>query len=76
MSRGNRQGNNSFLEYKDNKTNPIDYMTDKHFIKRIFSSSGMEVETLNALWKLSDDTETSYNANIYIAVRAGNYKIA
>jgi hypothetical protein len=36
----------------------------------------MEVDTLNALWKLSDDTETSYNANIYIAVRAGNYKIA
>ena len=45
MTRGNRQGNNAFLEYQDNVSNPVQYTTDDYFIKRMMYSKTINYET-------------------------------
>jgi len=47
MTRGNRQGNNAFLQYEDNyHRNPQHQITDQSFIRNILYSKTIDYETL------------------------------
>jgi hypothetical protein len=77
MTRGNRQGNNTFLEYPDNnQKNPVYYITDEYFIKRMLYTESVEYETFKQIYKLNPNIENTLQNYAYEAVRAGNRKIA
>jgi hypothetical protein len=58
MTRGNRQGNNAFLEYEDNDNrNPVDFITDENFIRNILYSKTVDYETLKQIYKLAPEIE-------------------
>lgn len=47
MTRGNRQGNNAFLEYEDNpQSNPVHYCNDDKFLRRMLYSESVDYETI------------------------------
>lgn len=53
MSRGNRQGNNAFLEYHDNNQySPVHYVNSDTFMKFIFRIETTKPSTLEAIFKL------------------------
>ena len=77
MTRGNRQGNNAFLQYEDNHNrNPVNFTTDERFIRNILYSKTVDYETFKQVYKLAPNIETTLQSYVYEAVRAGNYKIA
>ena len=77
MTRGNRQGNNAFLEYRDNnESNPFNYLLTPHFIKRQLYFRGMTVETYRIITKLCPQLEESMSVQVFEAVRAGNLDMA
>jgi hypothetical protein len=58
MTRGNRQGNNAFLEYVDNPTkNPVYYVQDDHFLRRMIYTDSVEYETFKQIYKLNPNIE-------------------
>lgn len=77
MTRGNRQGNNAFLQYEDNyNRNPVHFTTDERFIRNILYSKTVDHETFKQVYKLAPNIESTLQSYVYEAVRAGNYKIA
>ena len=77
MTRGNRQGNNAFLEYVDNPTtNPVQYVLDEYFLKRMMYCESVTIETFQQVFKLNAQIEQYLQTQAYEAVRAGNRKIA
>lgn len=77
MTRGNRQGNNAFLQYEDNyQRNPHQQITDESFIRRILYSNTIDYETLKQVFKLNPGIESYLQSYVYEAVRGGNRKIA
>ena len=62
LTRGNRQGDNAFLEYQDNyQMNPIYMLVDEKFMKKIFYYPSVEYETYKQLYKLNPNIETYLN---------------
>lgn len=77
LTRGNRQGNNAFLEdSNNNRMDPITYVGNQWFIKRMFFSHHVSPRTLEALQKLVPTVSSMVASFVYEAVRAGNRKIA
>lgn len=77
QGRGNRQGNNAFLEYHDNNMkNPVYYVQNEYFIKRMMYSETVDYETFKQIYKLNPNIENTLQSYAYEAVRAGNRKIA
>jgi ankyrin repeat protein len=77
MTRGNRQGNNAFLQYEDNHNrNPVHYTGDERFVRNILYSKTLDHETLKQIYKLNPNVEMSLQSYVFEAVRAGNHKIA
>jgi hypothetical protein len=53
MTRGNRQGNNAFLQYQDNhQVSPINYLTSEEFIEEILYGETVDFETFKQVYKL------------------------
>lgn len=53
MTRGNRQGNNAFMEYTDEQTkNLLSYVSSEQFLRGMLYTHSVEVETLKMLIKL------------------------
>jgi hypothetical protein len=60
MTRGNRQGNNAFLQYSDNDhKNPVNYVTDEEFMIKMLHNPNVEVETWKQVFKLNPHIEAS-----------------
>ena len=77
MTRGNRQGNNAFLQYEDNYTkNPVQYVTNEEFMRRMLYSESLDYETIKQVYKLNPQIESFLQSYAYEAVRSGNRKIA
>jgi hypothetical protein len=77
MTRGNRQGNNAFLQYEDNyQKNPVHYVNDENFMRRMLYSDSLDYETVKQIYKLNPQIENYLQSYAYEAVRAGNRKIA
>ena len=58
MTRGNRQGNNAFLQYEDNQNrNPVHFTTDERFIRNILYSKTVDYETFKLVYKLAPQIE-------------------
>ena len=76
MTRGNRQGNNAFLDYQDNRQTPLNYANNETFLKFIFTYSSTKPSTLESIFKLFPGFESTLNSNFFEAVRCGNRKLA
>lgn len=58
MTRGNRQGNNAFLQYEDNHTrNPVHYITDEDFLARMLACEDVDPEMYRQVFKLQPNIE-------------------
>lgn len=58
VSRGNRQGNNAFLQYIDNyEKNPVQQITDEHFIKKMVYNHNIGIDTYKQIFKLNPQIE-------------------
>lgn len=58
MTRGNRQGNNAFLQYEDNNhKSPVNYVTDESFIRKILYNQSVDSETYKQIFKLNPHIE-------------------
>jgi hypothetical protein len=61
MTRGNRQGNNAFLEYLDNNNrNPVYQLSDEILIKKLFYFYDIDYETYKQLYKLYPAIENQF----------------
>jgi hypothetical protein len=77
MTRGNRQGNNAFLQYDDNYTkNPVQLVNDENTIRNILYTDTVTYETIKQIYKMQPNIEAQLQSYVYEAVRAGNRKIA
>lgn len=77
MTRGNRQGNNAFLEYVDNQNrNLYNYISNENFLKKILYIHSVEWETFKQFIKLNINVENTINTLVYEACRAGRRDIA
>ena len=76
-TRGNRQGNNAFMEYEDNQVgSPVDYSVSEDFLRRVMYTHTVTVETLQQIFKLHPQIEVYLQSYAYEAVRAGNMPMA
>jgi ankyrin repeat protein len=77
MTRGNRQGNNAFLQYEDNyERNPVNYITDEDFISRVLNNHSVDPHIFKEIFKLQPHIEAHLQSYVYEAVRAGNRQVA
>ena len=77
MMKGNKQGNNALVLYKDNKKlNPYDYICETFFIMNILHSQTVKYQTIKAAMKLLPKFEKAVIKVLQEVVRAGNQDLA
>ena len=77
MGRGNRQGNNAFLEDTEHAHSTArSYLYDEWFIGRIMFMPALTEKLLKLLFSLDESLENRYREMMHMAVRAGNRAIA
>ena len=77
MTRGNRQGNNAFLEDAFNYEKiPANLLSANSFITKMIYQKEVTSDTFKQILKLNNDVENKLQNSFYVIVRAGKRDLA